>query len=315
MSAAVSAPAGTARRLWSRWVALWDGDEAPTALAAIRIGVAACVLFDLLYVAAIGLAHVIWAPPAAGGLGVVHGPNAPLAVRLLGDHADAIVFGLAVSAATCLLVGLASRVAALVLALALAQLAWLAPDADRGIDMVFRSVLLVLAFSEAGACWSLDAWWARRRGHTRALVPAWPRRLLAAQLLWVYFSAGQAKLSAPWLPSGGFSALALDLADPHFARFGPGWIASIYPLTQVATALTLAFELGAPLLLLRGLVPRVPVRAIWVTLGVAFHLAIAATLRLGIFPFGMLVLYPALFTPDELARAAAWCRRDNVPQR
>lgn len=306
-------------RGWARWVAVWCGDEAPTALAAIRIGVAACVLFDLLYAAVHGLAPVIWASPSVGGLGQGFVEDPPLVARVLGVHADAITFGLAVGLSVCLLIGCASRVAALALGLVLAQLGWLAPDADRGIDIVFRLACLILAASGAGACWSVDAWWARRRGRPLSpLVARWPRRLLAAQLLWVYFSAGQSKLSPTWLPQGGFSALGLTLADPHFARFGPGWVASIYPLTQAATGLTLVFELGAPLLILRGLVPRVPVRGSWVVLGVVFHLGIALTLRLGIFPLGMLVLYPALFTPAELTRAVSlagrWVRKGTSTQ-
>jgi hypothetical protein len=40
-------------------------------------------------------------------------------------------------------------------------------------------------------------------------------------------------------------------------------------------------------------------------MGVAFHLGIAATLRLGIFPFGMLAIYPVLFHPYEIERAEA----------
>ena len=49
-----------------------------------------------------------------------------------------------------------------------------------------------------------------------------------------------------------------------------------------------------------------------VLVGVIFHLALAATLRLGIFPAAMLALYAAFFHPDELR--AAWHRlRRRVP--
>ena len=35
----------------------------------------------------------------------------------------------------------------------------------------------------------------------------------------------------------------------------------------------------------------------WIATGVVFHLGIAMTLKLGIFPWGMLALYPVLFAP------------------
>jgi hypothetical protein len=50
-------------------------------------------------------------------------------------------------------------------------------------------------------------------------------------------------------------------------------------------------------------------RWVWIAIGVTFHLGIAMTLRLGVFPWGMLALYPVLLRSDELVRAEAWLRR------
>ena len=50
-------------------------------------------------------------------------------------------------------------------------------------------------------------------------------------------------------------------------------------------------------------------RWIWIALGLAFHVGIAIFLRLGIFPWGMLALYPVLLRADELVRAEAWVRQ------
>lgn len=66
------------------------------------------------------------------------------------------------------------------------------------------------------------------------------------------------------------------------------------------------FELGAPLFLLslfyrrsadrggrvRRLFNRVRIREAWLFLGISFHLGLVFTMRLGIFPLGMLALYP-----------------------
>ena len=70
-----------------------------------------------------------------------------------------------------------------------------------------------------------------------AQVPAWPRYLLLLQLVWVYFSGGMNKSAGAWGPFGGFTALANALSDPHAARFAPGWVGAIYPLTRIATGL------------------------------------------------------------------------------
>jgi hypothetical protein len=206
----------------------------------------------------------------------------------------------------------------------------LCPDADRGIDALLRVAVVVLALSGSHARWSADAWVRRRLGRPfPALVPAWPRALLYLQVVWLYFSAAHTKADPAWGPLGGFSALGFVLSDPHYARFAPGWIAPFYPLTQLGTAATIVFEWGAPLLLLfhwwhltpdrpgrlRAFSNRFRLRFAYIATGAAFHLAIAATLRLGIFPFGVLALYPLLFHPDELHALARRLRlrRDPTP--
>ncbi|MGC4091547.1 MAG: hypothetical protein QM756_27435 [Polyangiaceae bacterium] len=140
------------------------------------------------------------------------------------------------------------------------------------------------------------------------------------QLLWVYFSAAHHRGKASWRLEGGFSAIADVLGDPHFARFAPGSFASLYPLMQLGSLLTMAFEFSAPLFLLfayyerrrdRGgrlgeWIVRLRLRNVWLGLGVGLHLGIAASMELGIFPFGILALYPALVHPDELS---AWLRK------
>ncbi len=161
---------------------------------------------------------------------------------------------------------------------------------------------------------------ARRLGRdVPAEIPAWPRYLLMFQLVWMYFSGGQNKSSDVWGPTGGFTALANALTEPHAARFGPAWVGVIYPLTRVATALTMAFELGAPLYLLayyyaataeragklRAWFNRWRVRWIWLGLGVMFELGIAFGLRLGVFPFGMLAIYPVFLRPEDFYRRNA----------
>jgi len=46
----------------------------------------------------------------------------------------------------------------------------------------------------------------------------------------------------------------------------------------------------------------------WCALGLGFKVGIAVTMRLGVFPYGMLALYPVLLGPTEITRAGAWLR-------
>lgn len=304
------------------WVGLWDRREPPTALALVRILIASCVLADLLWVRGLGLADVLWtAPPDGMGYGV---GARPWSVRWFGAaDAGLAMWWMTAVAAGLLAIGLGTRLAAVALALGSAQLAVLLPDGDRGIDTALRAVALVLALSSSHARWSVDAALRRRLGRPfPALVPAWPRLLLFAQVVWIYFSGGHNKAGPEWWPQGGYSALANALSDPHYARFSSGWVADTFPLPQLATAVTMVFELGAPLLFLwvwyevtaerpgwlRRWCNRLHLRHAWIAIGVMFHLGIALFLRLGMFPFGMLALYPVLLRADELVRLEARLR-------
>jgi hypothetical protein len=57
---------------------------------------------------------------------------------------------------------------------------------------------------------------------------------------------------------------------------------------------------------LRALCNRARLLELWAAVGIAFHLGLAATMSLGIFPWGCLALYPALTMPGALRR---WARR------
>lgn len=316
-------------RLWRDWVALFDRREKPTALVLTRILVAAAVLGDLLHAWSLDLIGAVWAPPPHGtGYASIWDPVPPFMVRWFGPGVDTaeLVFWIAAAAAALLLVGAATRVSAVVLALMLAQLGHMAPEGDRGIDFLLRTAVAILALSSCHARFSVDAWVRRRilRRPFPELVPAWPRYLLFAQVVWMYFSAGHNKGDAAWGPLGGFSALANILSDPHFGRFDGAWIPYAMPVLAIGTATTVLFEWTSPLLpiltwwhrsperpgRLRRIANRLRLRWLWIAAGVAFHIGIAITMRLGVFPWGMLALYPVLFHPDEMERAARWlCAR------
>jgi hypothetical protein len=312
--------------LLERWVAFWDRREAPTSLALTRILVGSVLLTDLLQAKYAGAVELLWSAPPQGMAWGATGDLPPLAARWPGatPQTAELLWATALVCTVLFLLGAFYRVSALLLAVVLGQLGRFEPDAD-AIDQLFRIAIPILALSSANAAFSVDAWLCEKRGKPHPdRVPAWPRYLLMLQLLWMYFSAAHNRGDSAWYPSGGFSAVSNVMQDPHFARFAPGTFRSAYRLTQLGTAATMLFEGSAPLMLLwlwldsaaptetrpRGgrfgdAARKLHLRWVWMALGVALHLGIAITMQLGIFPFGMLALYPIFVHPEELLRARA----------
>lgn len=315
------------RRALELWVSLWDRREVPHTLALLRVLLAVVLLADQVAVLQLGLVETLWAPNEVGGIGDPMGANPPPWLYRLFPATAATAWGafVAWTAATVLFgLGLFTRASGLVLVLLYAQLALVLPGADRGIDMLMRNALLILAFSPAGKAWSLDA--RIRTGRWAgdgSPQPAWTRHLLVLQLAVVYFTAGVQKVSLAWMPLGDFSALYIVLHDPAVARTAALDLEPWYPVTQLATATTVLWEWSAPLLLLalwyrdtrtrpgrlRALFNRVDFRALWLAVGVLFHVGIHVTMHIGIFPWAMMALYLCAWHPDELAAAARRLRR------
>jgi hypothetical protein len=312
------------RARWAWWAGLWARAESPRVLALVRIFTAIVLLYDFWTVWDLGLVLTLWGMPAAGGLGDVMSRVPVPELYQWFPPTEATAYGawaVMVAALVCLATGLFTPVAAAVALVVSAQLAQVLPLGDRGIDLMVRNVLCLLVFSGSGRVWSLDALLFRggvlgRLFGPRDLVPAWPRHLLVLQVLVMYFMAGIQKTSVTWWPFGSYGALYLILQDPSIAAWRFAWLEKVFPLTQLASAATMVFELGAgPILLawwfrdtrLRGgraraLFNRIDLHKWWMFVGVGLHVGIAATMSLGIFPYAMLSLYPAFFHPDELPR-------------
>ncbi len=326
----------TARRsrLWTAWLAAWRGQEDPRRLAAVRIAIGLVMAWDLARVARLDLVEALWLRSAAGGTIGDLGGEGPLpgVLAWTGAAPSAVwaLWGASLVGSLGLALGIATRASAVLFALSYAQLGWINPAADRGIDMLVRNVAWVLAFSGSHTVWSLDAGVARLRGRPFArTIERWPRRLLALQLVVVYWMAGLQKTGIGWTPMGDFSALYVVLQDPSIAAHRFAWLAEVYPLTQAATLATMIFEWGAPLVLvawwyegtrtrrgwLRAQFNRYPVVLGWLGIGVLLHLGIAATMQLGIFPWAMLALYPVMLPQGVFARGSTRTNaRDQLPE-
>lgn len=313
---------GRIGRRWGWWVGLWARRESPRVQAIVRIGVAMVLLWDFATVWHLDLVTLLWGVPEAGGLGdVMSRKPVPQLYQWLPPVAATAygAFAVMVGALVCMAVGFLTPVATVVALLTSAQLALVLPLGDRGIDLMLRNVLCLLAFSGCGRAWSVDSWLFRKGFLARMFgasdtVLAWPRYLLVLQVLVMYFMAGIQKTSVTWWPLADYSAIYLILQDPSIAAYRFGWLEHIFPLTQLASFSTMVFELGAGLLFfvwwfrdtrtrpgaMRALFNRLEIHKIWMVIGVGLHLGIAATMSLGIFPYAMLALYPAFLHPDEL---------------
>lgn len=329
MSEPLNPQAARARpTLVARWVAFWDEREPPTILATIRIVLALVVLWDLALIGLYWLPVWLWAPLEAGGMLPLDEANLPAWYRLLprtAASAVALWLGLVLSMLS-FGVGCFTRSAALVFAVLYTQAALINGSSDRGIDRAIRIVMLIFALAPAGKVWSLDAW-RKTRSWLGDGAPevAWPRYLILGQLVLLYCAAGLSKGGTHWYPWGGYDALFLILQDPIFSAHDFAWLAEPVPyfMTRLATATTHLWEVGAPIVLVaayyrrtaerpgrvRRLFNRLPVRNAYALIGLFFHLSLAVTMELGIFPFGMLALFPAFFRPEELERALTRLRR------
>lgn len=300
---------------FDRWVALWDRREPATSLAVTRILVGTILFLDMLLAWQKGVAAALLPPPPLGmGTGLPAVPDFLPAPSLApGNHAALLWWALIVAGALMFALGLFYRVGGVLLTLGLVNFARFDPNGD-AIDTLYRIVVPILALSGANARFSIDAWMGKKAGRPPpALVPAWPRYLIVLQLLWMYFSAAHCRDDAAWWPHGGFSAIGNVMGDPHFARLPPGSLVSLYPLTTLATAISMTFEMSAPMMLLfmwfrtsgggafGASVRKWRIRWIWLAGGAALHLGIALAMTLGMFPYGVLALYPLFLHPDEYA--------------
>lgn len=316
------------KRFWRFMVDFAGRRELGQSLAVFRILVSLTLLYSLCSIAAAGLVEPLWVDQAHGGMQHVHENHV---MRLLGGATPSAVwllYGLAFGATVTLGVGLFGRVSAFVLLQSYYALYISNGLATGGYDMMLSNALWLLVLGDATATLSVDC----RRRHGRwtsdDTVAAWPRYALVWQLTAVYFFTGLQKLSAPWTPGGGYTALYYVMHDPTWMRFDGTFVASILPLSQIGTAVSWHFEHSSILLPLiffyratrerpgriRAAFNRYDLRKAWAFLGVTMHLGILLMLNVGPFSLISLSYYVALFAPDEVASVVARIRRRRPPE-
>jgi hypothetical protein len=259
-------------------------------LAALRIGLAAVLLWDLLTTLLPHVQDYFGADSLGGAKLFQHLFASPRWNWSLLRYADEAALSWAmigwVASTVFLLVGWLSRLSAAVAWALSISFANLNAYIDNAGDQVRGIILFYLMLCPCGAAWSLDSWLrARRRGWSGPVkVYPWPLRLLFLQLVLIYFLNGLYKLFSEEWRQG--MTLGYVLCDLNLTRVSYVQLPVPYALTKLATWSVLAWESGFPLWVALPWT-RKPALAF----GVLFHLGILLTMELGGFVPYMLTLY------------------------
>ena len=302
---------------WSGWVALTSRREPGTSLALFRIVTGTSLLFALGSVLAADLVPLLWVDVEHGGYRSLKGG---WLVQALGGATPAVVgslVGISLVAGLLLTLGVWTRPAALIATQGMLALTTLNIHGRSSYDPLLVNSLWLLVLADSSATLSLGCRLRQGRWTSDRLVAAWPRYLVIVQLVVLYTFTGLHKISIHWTPAGGFSALYYILQQPSWQRGDMTWLASVYPLTQLGTAVTWLWELTWPVVpfalwmrttaerggRVRSLVNRLPVRAVYVSIGLVMHTMITVLMVVGPFSWITLAYYPCLFRPAELREA------------
>ncbi len=306
--------------LWAKWVAFLDQEEHPRALGLVRVLLGVVICFDLAQIANLDLVLELFGTAEMGGLSdAAVRSEIPYWYRVFPNEAWAAwaLYLTMLTTATTLTLGFFTRSSALILLLCWSQQALILPPSDRGIDLMCRNILCLLMFTQAGQWLGADGairkW---RTGVPTTRIPAWPRYLLLLQIVVMYWTAGVQKVGLEWTPMGQFAAVYVILQDPAIATYDFAYVRNqpFYFSTQIGTAVTYIWQWTYPIVLLwywydfgpqrdtwfRRVSRRFHLKWVYIAIGAWFHLMLAVTMELGIFPYAMLALYPAFFHPDTL---------------
>jgi Vitamin K-dependent gamma-carboxylase len=211
---------------------------------------------------------------------------------------EIVIYIALVAAAVCLILGVGTRLASAIVWLGVLAFTRRNPYVFNSGDSYLRVVAFYLALTPAGASLSMRRWLSHRsefwRFPRRSL---WGLRLLQVQVSIVYLSACWDKLRAGPLWNDG-TAMSYVLRIGDVTRFPT----PVFPTNSVAINLmtygTIAVEFA-----LGVLVWNKRLRPWVLAVGIAFHLIIDYSIRVGSFSFVAIVALIAFVSPEASARA------------
>jgi hypothetical protein len=270
-------------------MAWWTAPVRAERLAALRIGVAAALLIDILgcylpYLDAFLGPHSLGAPEvfaASGADGIFRWSVFRWSSDPRVTHLLFFAWG---ASSLLLLLGFYTRLSA-VAAWGLSLSAFhVNPFLVNSGDNARDTLLFILMLCPCGAVWSIDARRRRNRPAGPTYVWPWPLRLLFVQLTVLYFMTGVFKLMSPdWR---GGTAMHYFLGNIAWTRLPYEYLPGAELFGPVFDYVTLTWELGFPVLVFLG-ATRKP--TLW--LGVLFHVGTGLLFRIGAFPLYMLCFY------------------------
>jgi hypothetical protein len=285
------------------WQRFWFQSEETSTLALVRvafglvvIGWTLALLPDLS--ALFGSSGILPSEPG--------GPGTWGLMAVLPQHAALIVCaGALLVSSACLLVGYHTRLAAVLVFAGLVSFQRRNPFVFDSGDALLRIIALFLAVSPAGASLSIDRLrTARERFWEFPSRAVWPLRLMQIQLSVIYLATVWTKARGTAWNHGTAVSYALRLRDLN--RFPvPHFLTNSTLISSLVTYGTLATELAIGVLVWnRRARP-------WVLgLGVALHLGIEYSIRVGFLTLGMLVIYVAFVPSDTAARLILAAREE-----
>jgi hypothetical protein len=283
-------------RAWDRFFyGVSDADA--RVLALLRIGFSTLIL---THVAALFQdVGMLWSERGVLPLSDLHavaGGPAPTVLSLFRrwEAAPHVGFALLGAHALLLLVGYRARLQAAFVLVWLVSFQNRNPLVTNGQDALLRVLAALFVLLPLGGAWSLDA---RRSRPSMPPVPEalWPLRLVQLQVSFVMLSAALWKaLGSDWTNG---SALHYVTRLHGFWGNGPvpAGLAQSEALLAAGTYLTLAVELSLPVAIW---LPRLRRTALGVAIG--FHLALAYTMNLFLFPWVMILGWCSFLRKSDL---------------
>ncbi len=203
-----------------------------------------------------------------------------------------------VVSAACMAAGLLSRLSTAVCALCLVYgYHWVGVHLDQKEPFVHAHTYILmasvvfLALMPTGRSFSVDRWWALRRGRgPPQWGPLWPLALIRLQLALVYFWGAVDKTNIAFLSGSRLRQMYAFYYGSHEGVRLPGFD----ELMVLAGAGTVALEYGLAFGLWFA-----PARRWLVPAGILFHAAIYLSFPVGTFSITSCVLYLAFVRPEE----------------
>lgn len=286
--------------LWARWVAAVHAREPLVGLALFRVAIGLVLAWTFGRIAITGVAAELWVPPSEGGIAPLVGDWRVALTGGPSGASTAALLALAIGGSLFVVAGLGTRVAALVAGQAAVALFSLLPATGGGHDRLLTNAMWLLVLAPSDASLSLAC--RLRTGHWTDPTPrpAVFRYLAVLQLCVVYTITGLQKLAPEWWPWGGLTAVYRSVLLPDWARWDMTWVAHVFPITQLATAITLFWEVSfcwVGLWLWRrwGWDPR----PAYVVVGIMLHAVLEVSMDLGPFAWATLAFYLCLYDADE----------------